>query len=180
MFRGYWDNAAATEDVLADDGWLRTGDLGEFDGDGYLRITGRKKELIVTASGKNVLPAEIENRVLAHPLISQCMIVGDGQPFVAALVTLDAAAVRDWRSRRGAASSPGDAVSADPELHSEVQAAIDEANQAVSRAESIRKFVILPDEFSQQDGELTPTLKLKRDVVAKRYAAEIENLYQQS
>ena len=175
VFSGYWDNAAATEDVLTDDGWLRTGDLGKFDGDGYLRITGRKKELIVTASGKNVLPAELENRVLAHPLISQCMIVGDGQPFVAALVTLDADAVRDWRSRRG---TPADTGADDPELHAEIQAAIDEANQAVSRAESIRKFVILPDEFSQQDGELTPTLKLKRDVVTKHYATEIEDLYQ--
>ncbi|MCX9190829.1 long-chain fatty acid--CoA ligase [Carbonactinospora thermoautotrophica] len=178
VFRGYWHNEQATKEAIDDEGWFHTGDIGELDADGYLRITGRKKEILVTAGGKNVAPAVLEDRVRAHPLISQCMVVGDGQPYIAALVTIDEEMLPAWKTQHG---KPADATVADliddPDLIATVQEAIDEGNKAVSRAEAIKKFRILPHDFTQEGGELTPSLKLKRNVVAKQYAAEISALY---
>jgi long-chain acyl-CoA synthetase len=177
IFDGYWRNEAATAEVLTD-GWLRTGDMGELDEDGYLRVTGRKKELIVTAGGKNVAPAVLEDRVRANPLVSQCMVVGDARPYVACLVTLDEEAVHVWMERH---PRPGGTTMAkladDPEIVAEIQVAVDEANHAVSRAESIRRFRILPEDFTEQNGYLTPSLKVRRNVVMKDFAAEVESLY---
>jgi long-chain acyl-CoA synthetase len=177
-FVGYWHNDNATAEALTPDGWLRTGDVGELDGEGYLRVTGRKKELIVTAGGKNVAPAVLEDRVRAHPLVSQALVVGDGRPYVAALITLDPEAVSTWLARR---NRPADTSLAhltnDPDLLAELQAAVDDANKAVSRAESIRKFRVLDTDFTEQAGYLTPSLKLRRNVVTKDFADEIDALY---
>jgi long-chain acyl-CoA synthetase len=177
VFKRYWDNEEATAAAFTD-GWFHSGDVGELDDDGYLRITGRKKELIVTAGGKNVVPTVLEDRLRAHPLISQCLVVGDGRPFIGALITIDADALPGWRERNGkpAGDGPADLV-ADPELRGEIGAAVTEANRAVSRAEQIREFRILPTDFSEASGELTPTLKIKRAVVAANYADEIAALY---
>jgi long-chain acyl-CoA synthetase len=178
VFRGYWRNPEATAEVLDADGWLHTGDIGALDETGYLSVTGRKKELIVTAGGKNVAPAVLEDRLRANPLISQTMVVGDNRPFIACLITLDPEALDHWKATRG---KPADATAAslatDPDLLAELQAAVDDANKAVSRAESIRKFTVLAADFTEASGHLTPSLKVKRAVVAKDYAAEIEALY---
>jgi long-chain acyl-CoA synthetase len=177
IFGGYWDNEAATAEVLAD-GWLRTGDMGELDEDGFLRVTGRKKELIVTAGGKNVAPAVLEDRVRANPLVSQCMVVGDGRPYIACLITLDEEAMAVWLERHPRPVRPTMAeLAEDPEVVAEIQVAVDEANLAVSRAESIRRFRILPVDFTEQSGHLTPSLKVRRNVVMKDFAADIEALY---
>ena len=178
VFRGYWHNSDATKEALESDGWFHTGDIGELDEDGYLKITGRKKELIVTAGGKNVSPAVLEDRLRAHPLVSQCMVVGDNQPFIAALVTVDEEAFPGWKREHG---KPDDAtvedLREDEDLNKSIQEAVDEANKAVSHAESIRKFRILPVDFTEDGGHITPTLKLKRNVVAKDFASEIDALY---
>jgi long-chain acyl-CoA synthetase len=178
VFAGYWHNDAATADAIDAEGWFHTGDIGEIDEDGFVRITGRKKELIVTAAGKNVAPAVLEDRVRAHWLVSQCLVVGDRQPFIAALITIDPEAFPTWLERTGrpATTSIAEVVD-DPELRAEVQSAIDEANKAVSRAEAIRKFTILPVDWTEATGQLTPSLKLKRNVVQKECAAEISALY---
>jgi long-chain acyl-CoA synthetase len=178
VFRGYWRNEAATAEAIDPDGWFHTGDLGHLDDDGYLSITGRKKELIVTAGGKNVAPAVLEDRVRAHALVSQCMVIGDRKPFIAALITIDEDAFPAWKEANG---KPADASVADlrnlPTLIAEIQAAIDDANKAVSAAESIRVFRILPGDFTEANGMLTPSLKVKRTVVAKEYADEIAAIY---
>jgi long-chain acyl-CoA synthetase len=176
VFVGYWGDSAAFAEVVDADGWFRTGDLGEIDDDGFVRITGRKKEILVTAGGKNVAPAVLEDRVRAHALVSQAMVVGDGRPFVAALVTLDPEAVDAWLRNHGKSGKLADLVD-DPDLRSEIQHAIDDANAAVSRAESIRKFAILPVDWTEQTGELTPTLKLKRSVVMSAFHDDVEALY---
>jgi long-chain acyl-CoA synthetase len=177
IFGGYWQNDAATAEVLAD-GWLRTGDMGELDDDGYLRVTGRKKELIVTAGGKNVAPAVLEDRVRAHPLVSQCLVVGDGRPYVACLITLDEESVDVWKAKLPHLKDKAVADLAEaPELQTELQAAVDEANKAVSRAEGIRRFRVLPGDFTEQNGYLTPSLKVRRNLIVKDFAAEIEALY---
>jgi long-chain acyl-CoA synthetase len=178
VFAGYWHNEAATKEMVDPDGWLHTGDLGELDEDGYLRVTGRKKDIIVTAGGKNVAPAVLEDRLRAHPLVSQCMVVGDGRPFIACLVTLDEEALGPWQARHPnlAGASLAELAQA-PELLAEIQSAVDEANKAVSRAESIRKFTVLPVDFTEQNGYLTPSLKVRRGVVAKDFAADIDALY---
>jgi long-chain acyl-CoA synthetase len=177
VFRRYWKNDAATADAL-EDGWFHTGDIGELDDAGFLRLTGRKKELIVTAGGKNVAPAVLEDRLRAHPLVSQCMVVGDGQPFIGALVTIDAEALPGWLERSGkpAGASIADLVD-DPDLRAEIAHAVEDANQAVSRAEQIREFRILPVDFTEAGGEMTPTMKVKRAVVAKTFAADIASIY---
>ena len=180
VFGGYWRNERATAEAL-EDGWLHSGDIGELDDAGYLRITGRKKEILVTAGGKNVAPAVLEDRLRAHPLVGQCIVVGDAKPFIGALITIDPEALPGWRERNGK-STTGDPSSAadlidDPELRGEIAAAVEEANEAVSRAEQIRKFRILPLDFSDAGGQLTPTLKVKRAVVAEQYADEISALY---
>ncbi len=178
VMRGYWKNEQATKEAVDADGWFHTGDLGTLDADGYLTITGRKKEIIVTAGGKNVAPALLEDRLRAHPLISQAMCVGDGEPFIAALITIDPEAFPGWKSRNGkdAGASVGD-LAEDPDLMAEVDLAVKEANQAVSKAEAIRKFRILPVDFTEDTGELTPTMKVKRKVVAEKFATDIEGLY---
>ena len=176
VFGGYWNNPTATAEALSDDGWFSSGDIGELDDDGYLRITGRKKELIVTAGGKNVAPAVLEDRLRAHPLISQCMVVGDNQPFIGALITIDAEAFPVWRDQHGKTGEVADLVE-DAELRAEIGTAVAEANKAVSAAEAIKKFRILPVDFTEDGGQLTPTLKLKRAVVAKEFAHEIDAIY---
>jgi long-chain acyl-CoA synthetase len=178
VFPGYLHNDAATAEAFDSGGWLLTGDVGELDDDGYLRVTGRKKELIVTAGGKNVAPAVLEDRLRAHPLISQCLVVGDGRPYVGCLVTLDEEALDAWKARRPrlAGTTLAD-LSRDPELIAEIQAAVDEANKAVSRAESIRRFRVLPVDFTEQGGHLTPSLKVRRGVVVKDFAGDIDALY---
>jgi len=178
VFKGYWNNPDATAECLDPQGWFHTGDLGELDVDGYLKITGRKKEIIVTAGGKNVAPAVLEDRMRAHPLISQCVVIGDRQPFIAALVTIDEETLPTWLATAG--RPPGTRAAElreDPALLAEVQAAVDEANQAVSKAEGIRVFRILPEDFSEAGGMMTPSLKVKRNVVHKAYAAEITSIY---
>lgn len=178
VFRGYWRNPDATAEVLDADGWLHSGDIGTLDDEGFLSVTGRKKELIVTAGGKNVAPAVLEDRLRAHPLISQCMVVGDNRPFIACLITLDTESLEHWKRQHGklAEASPGD-LAEDADLRADLQAAVDDANKAVSRAESIRKFGVLSLDFTEASGHLTPSLKVKRAVVAKDCAAQIEALY---
>jgi long-chain acyl-CoA synthetase len=176
VFVGYYNNEAATAEALRD-GWFSTGDIGELDEDGCLRITGRKKELIVTAGGKNVAPAVLEDRLRAHRLVSQCMVVGDAQPYIACLVTLDEEALPAWLEQRGKpAMSPAEAAE-DPDVLAEIQLAVDEANKAVSKAEAIKKFKILASDWTEETGALTPSLKLKRGVVMKEHAAEVDALY---
>ncbi|WP_431909429.1 AMP-dependent synthetase/ligase [Nonomuraea jabiensis] len=166
---GYWKNDEATAEVIDAEGWFHTGDIGELDADGYLRITGRKKEILVTAAGKNVAPGPIEDALRAHPLISQAMIVGDGRPFVAALITLDPEALPDG-------ASPA-ALRTDPAVLAQVQEAVDRANLLVSKAEQVKKFLILERDITEDSGHLTPTLKVKRNLVLRDFAKEIDELY---
>jgi long-chain acyl-CoA synthetase len=178
IFARYWRDPEATAAVRSDDGWLRSGDLGAIDDAGFVTITGRKKELLVTAGGKNVSPAVLEDRLRGNPLISQCMVVGDRRPYIACLITIDEAALEAWKAKVGRESDQGIAeLRDDPELIAEVQAAVDEANRAVSRAESIRRFRILPVDFTEAGGQLTPTLKVRRSVVLEQFADEVEALY---
>ncbi|MEU8155057.1 long-chain fatty acid--CoA ligase [Micromonospora sp. NPDC048986] len=178
IFQGYWRNETATAETISADGWFRTGDLGQLDSDGYLSITGRKKELIVTAGGKNVAPAVLEDLVRAHPLISQCVVVGDRKPFIAALVTVDEEALPTWLESAGMPlDTPVEQLREHESLRKEIQAAIDAANRAVSKAEAIKVFRVLPRDFTEATGELTPSLKVKRQVVHKTYAAEIADIY---
>ncbi len=164
VFPGYWHNPDATAEAIDADGWFHSGDLGALDSDGFLTITGRKKEIIVTAGGKNVAPAVLEDRIRAHALVSQCMVIGDREPFIAALITIDEEALA--------------ALPQPPEdLRAEIQSAVDEANKAVSKAEAIKVFRILPRDFTEATGELTPSLKVKRAVVMKEYAGEIDAIY---
>jgi long-chain acyl-CoA synthetase len=163
VFTGYWNDPDATAEVLDADGWLSSGDVGDVDDDGYVRVTGRKKEILVTAGGKNVAPAVLEDRVRSHPYVSQCLVVGDGKPFVAALVTIDREA---WTGSLD-----------DPVLESAVQDAVDDANALVSQAESIRKFVILPDDWTEDNGYLTPSFKVKRNTVLRDFHDTVEALF---
>jgi long-chain acyl-CoA synthetase len=178
IFEGYWNDDAATAEVLDTDGWFRTGDMGTLDHDGFLRITGRKKELIVTAGGKNVAPAVLEDRLRAHPLVSQCVVVGDGRAYISALVTIDPETFETWKMGRG---KPADADIAslveDTELRRAVHDAIEEANHAVSRAEAIRRFTILPFDFTEENGYLTPSLKVRRNAVLANLSDEVGALY---
>lgn len=177
VFAGYWHNDEATAEVLETDGWFHSGDVGEVDDEGFVRITGRKKEILVTAGGKNVAPAVLEDRVRAHALVDQCLVVGDGQPFIAALVTLDRDALSAWAGQHGK-SDKVDQLVDDPDLRAEVEAAVEDANKAVSKAESIRKFRVLADEWTEEGGQLTPSLKLKRNVVLRENKDEVAALYQ--
>ncbi|MFJ3336813.1 AMP-dependent synthetase/ligase [Streptomyces sp. NPDC086766] len=177
VFGAYLNNPAATDAVL-DDGWFATGDLGSLDDEGYLVITGRKKDLLVTSGGKNVSPAVLEDRLRSRPPVGQCLVVGDNRPFVAALITLDPESVAHWLSVRGLpADTPMSEVVRDPRMRADVQKAVDHANRAVSRAESIRAFTLLEGEFSEDNGLLTPSLKVKRHAAVTAYAAEIDALY---
>ncbi len=176
VFAGYWGNEDATAEVLESDGWFHSGDVGEVDDEGFVRITGRKKEILVTAGGKNVAPAVLEDRIRAHALVSQCMVVGDNQPFIAALVTIDPDAFPAWAEAHGKSGKVAD-LTEDPDLRAEVEAAIEDANSAVSKAEAIRKFAILPEDWTEEGGQLTPSLKLKRQVVMRESRDDIEALY---
>ena len=174
---GYYKNESATSEAIVD-GWFHTGDIGELDDEGYLRITGRKKEIIVTAGGKNVAPAQLEDRIRAHPIVGQCMVVGDQRAFVAALVTLDPEMLPLWLDNHGKPETmtAGEAAE-DPDVLAAIQSAVDDANTLVSRAESIRKFSVLPADFTEETGHLTPSMKLKRNVVLKDYQAQVDKLY---
>ncbi len=177
IFQGYHENEEATAEAIDADGFFHSGDLGELDDAGFLRITGRKKEIIVTAAGKNVAPAPLEDRAQSHPLVSQAMVIGDNRKFIACLVTIDEEAFPQWADEHGkTGKSVADLVD-DEELRAEVQQAIEHANEAVSHAEAIKKFVILPEDFSIEDGELTPTMKVKRRVVTDKYADIIDDIY---
>ena len=177
IMQGYWNNDAATKECMTEDGYFKTGDLGAIDDAGYLSIVGRKKEIIVTSGGKNVAPEVLEDRLRAHPLISQCMVVGDNKPFIAALITLDPDAIKSWATSNKKASTAVADLTSDPSLIDVIQAAVDEANKVVSRAESIRKFTILPQDFTIADGQLTAKLSVKRHVVNQQFAHEIADLF---
>jgi long-chain acyl-CoA synthetase len=177
IFQGYYKNEEATNEAIDQDGWFHTGDIGQLDEEGFLTITGRKKEIIVTAGGKNVAPAVLEDRLRSHPLVSQAIVVGDNRPFIGAVLTVDEEQFPAWAGRNDMAGRKVADVIEDPRLIAELQGAVDHANAAVSKAESIRNFAILPQDFTIEGGELTPTLKLKRNVVADRYADAIEGLY---
>jgi long-chain acyl-CoA synthetase len=178
VMRGYWKNEQATAEAIDSDGWFHSGDIGEIDADGFVKITGRKKEIIVTAGGKNVAPAVLEDRLRAHRLISQCIVVGDQKPFIGALITLDEEALPQWLESKG---KPADTKLADlvddPDVTAEVDAAVADANKAVSQAEAIKKYKVLATDFTEDNGMLTPSLKLKRNVVIKEFGDEVEALY---
>jgi long-chain acyl-CoA synthetase len=176
VFAAYWRNESATAEAKPD-GWFHTGDVGELDDEGFLRITGRKKEILVTAGGKNVAPAVLEDRLRAHSLVSQTIVVGDQKPFIAALVTLDDEMLPAWLANNGKPEMDVVAAAKDPDVRAAVQAAVDDANRAVSKAEAIRKFEILDDDFTEANGYLTPSLKLKRNLVMKDFASQVEALY---
>jgi long-chain acyl-CoA synthetase len=175
VLRSYWNNQAASDAAVDDDGWLSTGDLGEIDDEGFVRVTGRRKEILVTTGGKNVSPTLLEERIRAHPLVSQCLVVGDGRPYLAALVTLDDEAIGPW-ARDHAKAAAAD-LADDPDLRAEVQTAVDEANRAVSQAEAVRRFVVLGSDWTEEDGQLTPSLKVRRHVVLSQFRAAVEALY---
>ena len=177
VFPGYWQNDAATAEVF-EDGWFRTGDIGELDADGFLRITGRKKELIVTAAGKNVAPAPLEDRLRAHALISQAVVIGDRRPFIAALVAIDEQAVMEWAKARDLTGGLAE-IAESVQLRETIAEAVEAANASVSRAESIREFAILPHDLTIDAGELTPTLKVRREVVQEHYRDAIDGIYRQ-
>jgi long-chain acyl-CoA synthetase len=176
VFTSYHNDDEATAAAVKD-GWFHTGDIGELDEDGYLRITGRKKELLVTAGGKNVAPAVLEDRLRAHPLISQCIVVGDQKPFIAALVTLDHEMYPTWAKNNGIEGVSFEQARDNDVVLAEIQRAVDEANKSVSKAESIRKFAIIPGDFTEENGYLTPSMKLKRSIVMKDFHDQVEALY---
>ena len=177
VMRGYWQNEAANKEVFDEDGFFRSGDLGKLDDNGFLYIVGRKKELIVTSGGKNVAPAPLEDRLRAHPLVSQCVVVGDNKPYIAALITVDADSIKGWAAANNKGGATVADLANDPALIAVIQTAVDEANKSVSKAESIRKFKILPIDFTIAGGQLTAKMSIKRHVVQKEFANEIESLY---
>ena len=177
VMNGYWQNDKANSEVFTSDRWFKSGDLGKLDDQGYLYIVGRKKELIVTAGGKNVAPAVLEDRLRAHPLVSQCIVLGDNQPFIAALITIDQDMLKGWVANNNKAGASMADLANDPDLIAVIQTAVDEANKAVSKAESIRKFAILPTDFTIAGGHLTAKLSLKRHVINQEFAPEIAQLF---
>ncbi|MFG2224336.1 AMP-dependent synthetase/ligase [Streptomyces sp. NPDC048644] len=174
---GYWDASRAAAVPVTDRGWFATGDLGALDADGYLTITGRKKEIIVTSGGKNVAPAPLEDRLRAHPLVGQCLVIGDDRAYITALITLEPDGLAHWRQMKKKQDVPLAELIHDDRLRADLQHAVDDANELVSRAESIRRFAVLPKEFTERSGHLTPSLKIRRAAVTRDYAAEIEALY---
>ncbi|MFF3310715.1 AMP-dependent synthetase/ligase [Streptomyces sp. NPDC002952] len=178
VFRGYWDPHAGGVVDAAPDGWFATGDLGELDDDGYLTITGRKKEILITAGGKNVAPAPLEDWLRAHPLIAQCMVLGDRRPYITALITLDPEGITHWRQMNGKHGVPPQLLLDDPDLHAVLQRAVDEANKLVSRPESIRRYAILPGAFTEEAGQLTPSMKLRREVILRDFSRQVEAMYE--
>ena len=176
VFQGYYNNEEATKESMTDDGWYHTGDIGSLDGEGFLSITGRKKEIIVTAGGKNVAPAVLEDRMRGHFLVSQSMVIGDNQPFIAALITIDPEAFEPWAEDNGKGGSKVADLVDDPDLRAEIQKAVDDANKSVSKAESIRTFRILPEDF-EVGVELSQKMSVKRHVVGEKFAGTIEDIY---
>ena len=178
VFQGYYNNPAATAEAIDGEGWFHTGDIGRLDEDGYLFITGRKKELLVTAGGKNVAPAVIEDRLRADWLVGQCMVVGDNKPFIGCLITLDPESLPQWLKRHDLdAATPFADLIHNADLIADIQAAVDSANKAVSKAESIRKWALIDADWSVESGHLTPSMKLKRNIVEAEYASAIADLY---
>jgi long-chain acyl-CoA synthetase len=175
VFQGYYKNEEATKETLVD-GWLHTGDVGEIDADGYIKITGRKKDIIITAGGKNITPANLEGEIKQSQWISQCVVIGDRRPYLVALVTLDPEEVQKLAAEDGVAKDPS-AWPDDERLRKLIQEHVDQVNQRYARVEQVKKFKILPQDFSQEGGELTPTMKVKRAVVARKYEPQIEELY---
>ncbi len=173
IFQGYYKNEEATAETLVD-GWLHTGDIGEIDSDGYLKITGRKKDIIITAGGKNITPANLEAEIKQHPLVSQCVVIGDRRPYLVALVTLDPEEAATYASEHN--TDPA-SLPTDPEVRSSIEAHLEKINHKFARVEQVKKIEILPNDLSQEGGELTPTMKVKRNVVADKYAEQIESLY---
>jgi len=181
VFDGYWKNAAATKEAFTADGWFRTGDIGSIDDDGYLTITGRSKEIIVTAGGKNVAPNYLEDPIRSNPIVGQVVVVGDQKPFISALVTLDSEMIDTWLANNGVSEKISlEEATKHPAVIAEVQKAIDGANARVSRAESVRKFVIIPTEFTEDSGHLTPKMSIKRAEILRDFATELEQLYSDS
>jgi long-chain acyl-CoA synthetase len=178
VFKEYWNNPQATADAFSEGGWFRTGDIGSFDPEGFLTITGRKKEIIVTAGGKNVSPAALEDPIRANPIIGQVVVVGDQKPFIAALVTLDPEMLPTWLANNNLPTNMSlSEASTNPAVRAEIQKAVDAANARVSRAESIRKFTILDSEWTEASGHLTPKLSIKRNVIMNDFADEIAAIY---
>lgn len=177
VFAGYWNNEAATAEAMTTDGWFRTGDIGELDGEGYLRITGRKKELIVTAGGKNVAPAVLEDRLRANPIISQCVVVGDNKPYIGALITLDQDALPQILAANNIEPAPMAELLENTDVRGLVQKAVNAANEAVSNSEAIKKFVILPEDLTIDNGYLTPKMSIRRHLIVQDFASDIEGLY---
>jgi long-chain acyl-CoA synthetase len=175
VFQGYYKNEEATRETLKD-GWLHTGDLGEIDPDGYIRITGRKKDIIITAGGKNITPANLEAEIKQHPLVSQCVVIGDRRPYLVALITLDPEEAAKFAQENDLPADPA-ALASNQAVRDSIQAHVDDVNQKFARVEQVKKFEILPEDLSQEGGELTPTLKVKRNVVAEKHADAIESLY---
>jgi long-chain acyl-CoA synthetase len=173
VFQGYYKNEEATRETIVD-GWLHTGDIGEFDAEGYLKITGRKKDIIITAGGKNITPANLEAEIKQHPMISQCVVIGDRRPFLVAVVTLDPEEAAKFASEKGLEIAT---LHEDPSVQASIQAHLDQVNQKFARVEQVKKFEILPRDFSQEGGELTPSMKVKRNIVAQKYADEVDALY---
>ncbi|WP_338896626.1 AMP-dependent synthetase/ligase [Streptomyces sp. TG1A-60] len=179
IFRGYWDPQAGGVVAAGPDGWFATADLGHLDDEGYLTITGRKKEILVTDSGKNVAPAPLENWLRSHPLIAHAMVIGDRRPYVTALLTLDPEGTTHWSQMNAKQDVPLEHLAEDPDLRAVLQRAVDEANRLVSRPESIRRFTVVPGGFTEEAGHLTPSMKLRREAVERAFGAEIEALYKQ-
>jgi len=176
IFDRYWNNEEATAEAVRD-GWFATGDLGSLDADGYLTITGRAKEIIVTAGGKNVSPGQIEDAIRAHRLVGHAVLIGEARKFVSALITVDEVELENWAAENDRSGRPVEDLVTDPALRAEIQAAVDDANRQVSHAEGVKKFVVLPRDFTEDSGELTATLKVKRHVVEQHYAEQIEGMY---
>jgi long-chain acyl-CoA synthetase len=175
--RGYRNLPEKTAETFTDDGYLRTGDIGEFDEDGYLRIVDRKKELIITAAGKNLSPANIEARLKQIPLVSQAIAIGDRRKFVSALLTLDAEAAKSWAAKHDADGDDLESLAANEELLADVRRGLDEANEQLARVEQVKKFKLLPHDWEPGGDELTPTMKLKRKPIVEKYSDEIDSLY---
>jgi long-chain acyl-CoA synthetase len=175
VFQGYYKNDEATRETIKD-GWLHTGDIGELDPDGYVKITGRKKDIIITAGGKNITPANLENEIKQHALVSQCVVIGDRRPYLVALVTLDPEEAAKFARERGLPDDPA-ALAVSDEIRTAISSHIEKVNEKFARVEQVKKIEILSEDLSQEGGELTPTMKVKRNVVAEKYLSEIEKLY---